>query len=102
MPGVTPTIGLLTKPANQVEIAVQRQDRRDWVFVFEKVAVPYVHSRIPVRVEDAAVCGVEPTAFPYATYLGLRPAILLGSKAPIGIEPMLGGLCYHRRSSTEL
>ena len=87
---MTPTIGSLTEPANQVELAVQRQDQRDWVFVFEKVAVPYVHRRVPVRVEDAAVCGVEPTAFPNATYLGLRPAILLRGE--------IRGNCFHSLS----
>ena len=66
-------------PAPQVEAAVQRRHRREGEFATAvALAVPAsedVDRRVPVRVEDAAVLGEEPTALTDAAERGLRPAV---------------------------
>ena len=67
------TIGLLTEPAEQVQLAVKRQLER--VRAFSEMAVHYVYRGVPVRIEHAAVGSIEPASLSSATVHGLRSAV---------------------------
>ena len=71
--GLFSTVGSLTEPAEQVQLAVNRQLER--VRAFFEIAVHYVYRGVPVRVEDAAVCRIEPASLSSAPVRGLRSAV---------------------------